>query len=287
MNTKSYLNQPHPKFFKNWALIIAISLFIGFFIFLLKPFGLFYLKHPYKDLILFGYGFITFIMLSFNLILLQKIFSNFFDERNWTVLKQIIWLTWIIFTIGIGNYMYSKILFSLPWEGWRGFLIFQLFTLFIGLIPVTILTIVKQNRLLTQYLKLANELNEKLQSLPASQNINADEIITLIAENEKDKIVLKIGDLLYIESVGNYAEVHYLIEQNLKKSILRSSLKKLENDLKDFDELLRCHRAFIVNIKKIKKATGNSQGYRLRLENTDFEIPVSRNYTKSLKEKLN
>ena len=43
-------------------------------------------------------------------------------------------------------------------------------------------------------------------------------------------------------------------------------------------EIIQCHRAFIVNTNKIISAKGNSQGLRLSLENCNNEVPVSRNY---------
>jgi LytTr DNA-binding domain len=287
MSIKSYLNRPHPQSENHWVVLISISLFIGVFMFIFQPFGLNYLKHEYKTFIILGYGLVTFCILFINLFLIENLFKNVFIEENWTVLRQIIWLTWIIFTIGIGNFIYSNYLFSFSWSGWKTFLLFQFFTLIIGLIPVSILTIWKQNKLLAKNLKSAIEVNEKLKSLPETKNLNANEVIELVAENRKDKITLKLSDLLYVESVGNYVEVCHMVDEDIKKSILRSSLKRLEQVIIEFPDLFKCHRAFIINVNKVIHANGNSQGYRLKMQNIDFEIPVSRNYTKSLKEKLN
>ncbi|HDR51577.1 MAG TPA: LytTR family transcriptional regulator, partial [Mariniphaga anaerophila] len=49
---------------------------------------------------------------------------------------------------------------------------------------------------------------------------------------------------------------------------------------------VRTHRAFIINLKKIKSKKGNSLGYRLRLQGTDSEIPVSRNNTRNFSQLL-
>ena len=48
--------------------------------------------------------------------------------------------------------------------------------------------------------------------------------------------------------------------------------------------VLKCHRAFLVNVRKVVKVNGNSQGYRLLLEGCPEEIPVSRGYSKQVKE---
>jgi len=286
MNILAYLKRPHPQSENRWLIVIPVSIFIGLFMLIFQPFGLTYFHHPYKWLILLGYGGITFIILLFNLFLIPHLLKQIFKDENWTVFKHIFWLLWIIFTIGIGNYVYSNLIFSFNWSGWFTFLIFQFFTLVIGLIPIVVITISAQNRLLMRHLKSANEVNEKLKSLPETKNLNADEIITLIAENEKDKLTFKLSDLLFIESTGNYIEVNHLVDGKVKKTILRSSLRRLEDALKSYVELFRCHRAYFINVNKILHARGNSQGYRLKIENSEFEIPVSRSYTKKLKEIL-
>ena len=62
---------------------------------------------------------------------------------------------------------------------------------------------------------------------------------------------------LYMESSGNYVDVCYREEGN------------------------------IVNVNKIMNINGNAQGYRLNLEDTQQEIPVSRTYLKDFKSFLN
>ena len=47
--------------------------------------------------------------------------------------------------------------------------------------------------------------------------------------------------------------------------------------------IVRCHRAFLVNLHQVVKVDGNSQGYRLRLEGCAEEVSVSRGYAKSVK----
>ena len=275
-----YLKQPYPIHFNKWKLIVSISLFIGIFILIFQPFGLSDVNGTYKSVFLLGYGVVTFIVLVVNLVIVQKLFRKWFE--SWTVLKQICWLTWLIFCIGLGNFIYTAIL-SNHWN-WQIFILFQFFTLVVGLFPIVILTILNQNRLLAQNFKLANEFNQSLKDNP---NENKHELITLLADNEKDSLEIELSDLLYIESNGNYIEVYFINENQLKNVLLRSTLKRTELQLEKHSSVLKCHRAFLVNASKIAEVKGNSQGHRLALKHTDTEIPVSRNFSKSLKEKLN
>ena len=85
----------------------------------------------------------------------------------------------------------------------------------------------------------------------------------------------------------DYIEIYYHKDGVLKNTLLRSTLKRTELQLEKHSSVLKCHRAFLVNASKIAEVKGNSQGLRLALKHTDTEIPVSRNFSKSLKEKLN
>lgn len=68
--------------------------------------------------------------------------------------------------------------------------------------------------------------------------------------------------------------------------LLRSSLKKTEEDLKNHSQFCRCHRAYIVNLQKVESVTGNARGLKLTLKNCREEVPVSRSIHEEIREKL-
>src|SRR5674476_1060576 len=84
---KKYLNQPYPLSGSKWKLIISISLFIGLFMLIFQPFGLSSSNETYKAIFCIGYGFVTLIILIFDLYIIQHIFKTWFDYRRWTVWK--------------------------------------------------------------------------------------------------------------------------------------------------------------------------------------------------------
>jgi len=67
---------------------------------------------------------------------------------------------------------------------------------------------------------------------------------------------------------------------------VRCSLIYAENLLKDDKFIFKCHRSYLVNINYIDKVEGNSQGYKLYLENVPTPIPVSKIFAQKLKELL-
>ena len=158
-----------------------------------------------------------------------------------------------------------------------------------GILPITLLILLEYNRSLKRNLKTANEINENLKS----RNIHNNDIddspgqITITSETEKEKIEISANQLLFIKSVDNYIEICWQDQRTIQKELIRSALKRVKDLLVDHTYIFQCHRAYIINTQKVDKITGNSQGYKLFLKNTDFEIPVSRSYSKKLKQILN
>jgi len=64
-------------------------------------------------------------------------------------------------------------------------------------------------------------------------------------------VTLNAGELLFIESADNYATLVSIVNGKKKKELIRSSLKRIEGQL-NHPDLMRCHRAYIINLGKIK-----------------------------------
>lgn len=278
---KEYLNQPYPKAVYKWKIVISISIFIGLFMLVFQPFGFSDYKGN-KIIISLGYGLVTLVTLILDLNIIKLFFKNWFEKEEWTVKKQIILQIWILFTIGVVNSVYASWLNG-AWS-LNLLLAFQVYTIAIGIIPIVVVTVIQQNLLLTENLKSAQEFNN---SLHPKDETSGSEIVSLLADNEKDRVEVELSQLLYIESSGNYIEVFYTKDKLLKSILLRSTLKRTELQLEQHSSVLKCHRAFLINVNKITHVKGNSQGLRLALKYTDTEIPVSRNFSKNLKDKLN
>lgn len=281
MNIISYLNQPFPKSESKWKVIISISSFVALFLIIFQPFGINLFESNIKILILSGFGLVTFCTLIIDLIILENIFTKFFDERNWKIWKEFLWLFWVIFTIGLGNAFYTSLAFDFFKLSISFIIRFQLATFVVAVIPITILIITKQKYLLKKHINSADDLNKNLQE---KAEVIESNIIRFFADNEKDSIEFDITNFFFIESSGNYVELYVLDEGKIIRTSFRSTLKRALDFFKDSPEIIQCHRAYIVNTTKIIKAKGNSQGLRLNLENCDTEIPVSRGFVNSIRE---
>lgn len=101
MNIK-FLKQPHPFITNNWATVISISLFIALFMVVFEPFGMSISEREEQTFIELGYGLVTFVVLTLFLIVLPRVFKNSLSEQNWTIGKEFLWFSTILFVIGIG-----------------------------------------------------------------------------------------------------------------------------------------------------------------------------------------
>jgi len=278
---KGYLKQPYPRIKKKWLQIIAISSFISLFMILFQPFGLSFYQSDHKMLVVGGYGGVTFIILVFNLFIILPALKVWLV--NWTVLKQFYWLVWTVFSISTGNYFYTSAIFP-SLKGINAFLLFQVFTVAVGILPIVIVTLITQNIKLSQNLKIAGEINDLL--IVKHEDSTDENKITLIADNEKDKIELRLSHLFYIESVGNYIQVCYLQDGRIGKKLLRCTIKRIESQIVSYKTLVKCHRAFIINMNHVESVSGNSNGLRIFLKDIEKEIPVSRNHSREIKNAL-
>jgi hypothetical protein len=276
-----------------------IGLFVAFFLTLFQPFHIGEWETDFKVIKLFGFGLISFIVPTCINFIIQYYAKPKGIEEKWNLLFEIITIATVLLFIAFGNMLYGRFLGVMPF-GFKAFIIVFGITCLVGLFPVTIHVILKHNKLLSAHLQQTIEINQQLTlqkkqpsdegvSDKTNQNalsINAETEILLIAENEKDNLRLQTSQLLYIESADNYSTVVYLDQSGKrKKELIRSSLKRLEGQIKS-ENILRCHRTFIANLNNVKIVGGNAAGYKLYFDTSDETIPVSRNYIPVVGEKL-
>ena len=273
-----FLNKPYPfndDLKHNTKIIFFISVGVFVFLFLFQPLQIDALATRDKYILVIGMGIITFLSLSLNLLILPSLFSRILNGSSWNIKKEIFWDLWILFTVSVGYFLYYKALGIMEF----GFdMIIKL--ILIAIVPTSVLITFNRNRLLRSHLKLANELNIKLQenkSIP-------DKLVHFVSDYQKDNLSIKVSLILFIRSANNYIEVFWQEGQEVKSQMVRCSLTKAEEILKDDKFIFKCHRSNMVNINYIDKIEGSSQGYRLYFEKVDFPIPVSKNYATRLKE---
>lgn len=128
-----------------------------------------------------------------------------------------------------------------------------------------------------RYLLDPDDAGKTAGKLSQQEKTEKGPLVIINSRLKKEELSFFPDQFIYAESDGNYV-VFCLIKDNvIKKETIRNSITNVEEQLKAFPDLLRTHRAFIVNLKKITGKKGNILGYQLTLSDTGSLIPVSRN----------
>jgi DNA-binding LytR/AlgR family response regulator len=110
--------------------------------------------------------------------------------------------------------------------------------------------------------------------------------IEFLSENSNEKINLYLIDVAFIKSADNYVEIVYKEGDELKKKMIRNTLKHIEHQLKLYPAFVRCHRTFIVNTLHVESLQRKINNHILKLKGYKENIPVSRQYLLKLKEAI-
>jgi len=273
-----FLKKPYPfndDLRYNAKIILFISLGVLVFLFIFQPIDIRSFSNKEIFYLLTGLAISTFLVLSFNLIILPSIFPKILESNAWNIKREIIWNVWILLTISASDFLLYTILFGVINISFSD--VARLILL--GLLPVSVLITLNQNRLLKANLKSAQQLNQRL----IESKTQKEKSVHFESEYKKDELTIKPSALLLIKSSDNYIELYYLSGGGVKKQLIRSTLKKAEESVHEFDFIFQCHRTFVVNINHIKEIQGNFQGYKLYFDNIDFPVPVSQKYISEFK----
>ena len=111
-------------------------------------------------------------------------------------------------------------------------------------------------------------------------------VCTIKGSTSQSVLEVNPQDILFVESMSNYADVWYIEGDQTSHKTMRITLKQINESLASERYLVRCHRAFIVNLNFVIAMSNRNTGYQLQLFGTDKQIPVSRTYTPQVKERL-
>ena len=145
-----------------------------------------------------------------------------------------------------------------------------------------------RSKFLAMELEETKLLNEQLQTNTLKQNaIEAQPSSTIVLRGTtSDSITLQVSDLLYVEAVGNYVKVYYLLDGKVRNDMLRATSKQMEDDLRDYPMIVRCHRAFLVNLQQVEHIISKSGAAQLLIKHCHEFLPVSRNNAQQVKETI-
>ncbi len=233
----------------NLIIGLLFSLWIFIFAFIIKPFDDGTINFQSWLLISFGFSVLAFVCYAV-LTFVQKSVYKRISKWNLTLETGSIFFFYFIYLIGIFAYYKSPILKG----GYN-------FSEFFSIIFIKVALI------LTPVIILARRYLIKL--IPIK-----DGVLLFKGENRLDILKIKKADLVCISNAQNYVEIFYLENDNLRSKLIRSSLKKVQDD---FGFLIQIHRSHLINPIHFK-SWRNANTIIL----TQIELPVSKNYKETL-----
>ncbi|HYF02856.1 MAG TPA: LytTR family DNA-binding domain-containing protein [Patescibacteria group bacterium] len=280
MSLTTILRQPYPKpqsARERVLLCVGVSAFVAFFLLAFRPFGL--AAVPAGKIL--GYGAITFVAMAFSFFALPAVFKKQFREEEWTAGREIFMSLVTILLIGAGNFLYTTALGYFHFDVLT-FMYFQLITLAVGIFPLTVMVLLRQNRSMKKYLREAAEISQTLHhdekevfKNSAIEEI-APQIIMLTSDDGKLLLECNADEFICATAADNYAEIVLFKNGKTSTRLIRMTMAKLAEETAAVKNIYRCHRSHLVNLDKITTVHGNSQGLKLVLDGFEKEIPVAR-----------
>lgn len=112
--------------------------------------------------------------------------------------------------------------------------------------------------------------------------VDRQSVFSFFDEKQELRLSVKHSELLYIESADNYVCIWYMSKGQLRKFLLRNSLKAMEESLSDTN-VLRCHRSYMVNFDQVKVIRREKEGIFLELGIDRVpDIPISKTYSEKV-----
>jgi len=110
--------------------------------------------------------------------------------------------------------------------------------------------------------------------------------ITIVGQGMGAVLEVEPKNIIYVESMANYASICYIADNETKIATLRITLKQIRETLEGADCIVQCHRAFLVNINFVISLTNRNSSYQLQMFGLEKLIPVSRANTEVIKDRL-
>lgn len=131
------------------------------------------------------------------------------------------------------------------------------------------------------------ERSAKLKTL-MSENIGFKSSTLISIRDSRGVLQLSVAkeNLIYIESADNYICIWYIKNEQLKKQLMRITMKDISEQLADTN-IVRCHRSYMVNLDLVKVMRREKENLFLEFGVPNVkEIPISKTYGEQVLRRL-
>lgn len=235
-----------------------LCIYLSSILIFLEPFDTDQYSSNYKELLLFGYGVLVFLIAFFQLRITYLIFLK--NGKSWKIRNEF-WSVFFFFLISgtilyIYNcYIINKSSYSLS-DHFRFY--YKILGSFIPIIlPIKIL------------------LRNRLSQVELTNSELEGESLSIKGKGKDEALNVERNNLIFIKGEGNYLKIFYLENGETKHKLIRQTIQFVSNQ---FDFIQRTHKSYLVNPSFIQKIEGNSQNAKVILNVENYSIPLSKTY---------
>lgn len=212
-------------------------------------------------------------------IIISRVTMWYYTRSN--TIPLINYAIWVICEFGTMSLMYATIAFCLDRNSeFSELLVVALQNSFLIMsIPYIIFHLFVLLMDKTRQVELMKRAEQERISFGTARGSN---IISFYDDKGTLKLTMNKEALLYVESADNYVSIWYLDSESISNYILRNSLKNIEEQFVGTN-IMRCHRAYVVNFDNVKIAKKIKTGTVLIFGfNGIPQIPVSKSYAEKV-----
>ncbi len=258
---------------------LIISLFCFGFINMYKPLDFHASRVFSYEVTMAFYSVICGVTIFFFVKILKSLrfFSN---PQDWLVIKEILSILLILAGLGIIIFLVGQLIEPVGHKPKIvSFLNSCKYGFLLGIMPFAFFSAVNYRNLFPQY-------DDEYVPIQGKESQSSENLIKISSQLKKEELKFYPSEFLYAESDGNYVIFYLVRNETLKKEVIRNSINNVEKQLSEIPYFLRIHRAFIVNLKKVRSKHGNTLGYQIKVSGIDSKIPVSRSNTNNFNKLL-
>ncbi len=252
-----------------------MSLFVFVFLFIFRPFGLGTEENILS--ITAGFGITCLVVMLFLNAIIVPLLPSFFDENNWFVWKELVWVLLNVALVGIANALYTVFIFDYEFS-FTIFAVFELYTVAVAVLPLLVSVLINFSIKKERFEKTSNEMSQQLTLQRAPKNK-----ATILLEGLNDSFEVHLDTFLFAQASDNYVEIYFINGTDMGRYVLRKTLKATYACFASHETIQQVHRSFIVNLEQVAHVSGNAQGLKLHFELAEQVVPVSRNLTEKLR----
>lgn len=252
---------------------VVACLIYGLYHFL-EPFGISNYSEQNKTMLIALSAISGFIGLMISDFVLPSIFKGYFQNSNWSIIKEISLYTMRFFFLGLAVMIFGNQTgltnFNLP----IFLLQFTAAATFIGIF----LAFIKESVLRKKFSGKAETVNQRIQNYAAPETKGNNPFPVLVFSGSNDKVSIVPNQLISVNIDKYKSEFVYQNILGTVNKTLDISSKDVLKEVNEYEQFIELNQNHFVNAQALYRAEGDASGYLVHIAKCSNPIGVSRKF---------